>query len=317
MTGATPIRDIAPLPSYAEEYLAGLDPAALIELMTGDEDRVPRSVIDVCARRGEKMAAALKDLVERPWLRPESTGAWWLKLHAVMILGLIPSEQAGLLLARFMRRLSEAEDFDLQDWLAGYWPAFFANKPDTVLPALRDLIADRALDWYIRTNAVDAVVAPAARRGREALDEALAWVATHIVADETEDWDMRLACGNTLLDFPRPRYQALLQDLAARQSVFGVRFDVDDVAHAYAHPVDDPEWSQFDDPWLFYQPGTIAARQADWAREEAGLDEDDTFGYPTGTYIHPAPKVGRNDPCPCGSGKKYKKCCLDREAGAG
>jgi uncharacterized protein len=25
------------------------------------------------------------------------------------------------------------------------------------------------------------------------------------------------------------------------------------------------------------------------------------------------PKVGRNDPCPCGSGKKYKKCCLDRD----
>src|SRR5512139_2815666 len=23
-------------------------------------------------------------------------------------------------------------------------------------------------------------------------------------------------------------------------------------------------------------------------------------------------KVGRNDPCPCGSGKKYKKCCLEK-----
>ena len=23
-------------------------------------------------------------------------------------------------------------------------------------------------------------------------------------------------------------------------------------------------------------------------------------------------KIGRNDPCPCGSGKKYKKCCLPR-----
>jgi uncharacterized protein YecA (UPF0149 family) len=22
------------------------------------------------------------------------------------------------------------------------------------------------------------------------------------------------------------------------------------------------------------------------------------------------PKVGRNEPCPCGSGKKYKNCCL-------
>jgi len=25
-----------------------------------------------------------------------------------------------------------------------------------------------------------------------------------------------------------------------------------------------------------------------------------------------APKVGRNEPCPCGSGKKYKKCCLNK-----
>jgi preprotein translocase subunit SecA len=25
--------------------------------------------------------------------------------------------------------------------------------------------------------------------------------------------------------------------------------------------------------------------------------------------IRTGPKVGRNDPCPCGSGKKYKQCC--------
>ncbi len=28
-------------------------------------------------------------------------------------------------------------------------------------------------------------------------------------------------------------------------------------------------------------------------------------------------KFGRNDPCPCGSGKKFKKCCLDRASGEG
>ncbi|MEW6751734.1 MAG: SEC-C metal-binding domain-containing protein [Candidatus Latescibacterota bacterium] len=27
------------------------------------------------------------------------------------------------------------------------------------------------------------------------------------------------------------------------------------------------------------------------------------------TFRREAPKVGRNDPCPCGSGRKYKKCC--------
>jgi len=26
------------------------------------------------------------------------------------------------------------------------------------------------------------------------------------------------------------------------------------------------------------------------------------------------PTAGRNDPCPCGSGQKYKRCCLEREA---
>ena len=25
------------------------------------------------------------------------------------------------------------------------------------------------------------------------------------------------------------------------------------------------------------------------------------------------PRPGRNDPCPCGSGKKYKHCCLDKD----
>jgi preprotein translocase subunit SecA len=28
------------------------------------------------------------------------------------------------------------------------------------------------------------------------------------------------------------------------------------------------------------------------------------------------PEIGRNDPCPCGSGKKYKKCCGRTDAGA-
>ncbi len=28
------------------------------------------------------------------------------------------------------------------------------------------------------------------------------------------------------------------------------------------------------------------------------------------TVVRQNPKTGRNEPCPCGSGKKYKKCCL-------
>ena len=30
---------------------------------------------------------------------------------------------------------------------------------------------------------------------------------------------------------------------------------------------------------------------------------------PQQPVVREGPKVGRNDPCPCGSGKKFKKCC--------
>ncbi len=32
--------------------------------------------------------------------------------------------------------------------------------------------------------------------------------------------------------------------------------------------------------------------------------------------VAPKVKIGRNDPCPCGSGKKYKKCCMAKDEAA-
>jgi Flp pilus assembly protein TadD len=48
--------------------------------------------------------------------------------------------------------------------------------------------------------------------------------------------------------------------------------------------------------------------------ELAGLDDDEDEDEsnpppPVQTVRRTGPKIGRNDPCPCGSGKKYKKCC--------
>lgn len=33
----------------------------------------------------------------------------------------------------------------------------------------------------------------------------------------------------------------------------------------------------------------------------------------TANNTNPYSKIGRNDPCPCGSGKKFKKCCIDKQ----
>ena len=42
-------------------------------------------------------------------------------------------------------------------------------------------------------------------------------------------------------------------------------------------------------------------------KKEEGMPE---YGAKVVPFKRESPKVGRNEPCPCGSGKKYKKCCL-------
>ena len=67
----------------------------------------------------------------------------------------------------------------------------------------------------------------------------------------------------------------------------------------------------------WYTLSDVAKQDQDrWATssEDAGLAYADTplpLVDPF-TFVDPLKGVGRNDPCPCGSGKKFKKCCLQR-----
>jgi preprotein translocase subunit SecA len=51
--------------------------------------------------------------------------------------------------------------------------------------------------------------------------------------------------------------------------------------------------------------GRAAAAPSPFAPRSVRAGGDDA---PIKTMRREEPKVGRNDPCPCGSGKKYKKC---------
>ncbi len=65
----------------------------------------------------------------------------------------------------------------------------------------------------------------------------------------------------------------------------------------------------------------MVAAQADWLYnlEEWNdiYDEDERKRLykeqkKSTTFVRSEKKIGRNDPCPCGSGKKYKKCCMNK-----
>jgi SEC-C motif-containing protein len=74
-------------------------------------------------------------------------------------------------------------------------------------------------------------------------------------------------------------------------------------------------------PGMSYVDFTAYYREGD---AEKAMHEKSEFLHQEGEWLFnrpirqgPAPvktavKVGRNDPCPCGSGKKYKNCCLGK-----
>ncbi len=59
--------------------------------------------------------------------------------------------------------------------------------------------------------------------------------------------------------------------------------------------------------------GVFSSLSKEMVHPQAGLPEGNAQGFregPSPSVVKSScPKTGRNDPCPCGSGKKYKKCC--------
>jgi hypothetical protein len=294
-----------------------MDVHDLIASLIRDEDRVPRERIDECAQRGAAMIEALGAVIgpEADWSVCESNGHWWLRLHAAFILGLMDDAEAGRLLLHLMRRLADGQDENVEDWLAGYWPALFRNKPDAVVVEVEAFAWSHHAQPYMRGHAVEVLLAAAARRGSDALDACLARTAEW-VSNAPGDADERAMVATVLLDFPRAAHRTLLESLAALQKVRFAVFGLPDVEAAYAGP-DKPGWLRFDDPWKFYAPDQIEARQRRWVEEDQRRLQRESTGTDWGddhvareSYVRDSPKVGRNEPCPCGSGKKYKKCCL-------
>lgn len=67
--------------------------------------------------------------------------------------------------------------------------------------------------------------------------------------------------------------------------------------------------------WLEQILPSLQKMQEYWRAQREAVPAgkvEDSFPFGAGaqtTHMRNSPKVGRNDPCPCGSGKKFKKCC--------
>ena len=286
---------------------SGLGDNTLIQLLATLGDRVPRELFDEVLRRGDEMEQALISIIDddNAWDCDPGDPARWLPLHAVLVLGLKTSARAGLAIFRAIgtaHRLAYEEI----DWIAAFWVALLRNKPDSILGEFDAALKNPETLEYIRIVSVEVLTAAAQRAGVDALDSMLASLAT-IAANPEETLEFRQYVASQLLDFPRPEYRAVAEAIADLKSTIGVMYSSADVELAYDEARDTPEWEIFNDPWEFYSEGAIAQRkqlgQEEFDRMLAEIDLSEPF-------VRSEPKIGRNDPCPCGSGRKYKKCCM-------
>ncbi|MGH7255255.1 MAG: YecA family protein, partial [Nitrospirales bacterium] len=228
-------------------------------------------------------------------------------------------------------RAMEHADAQDCDWVMSEIPAIMGRLGAPARPALTGLLAERSRPPYLRATAAEALAATSLYDSTE-LHSLFALISSRF-ADPIEDEDLRGLAGNTLLDFQRSEYKDALLAFAREQEqkhrenrLWPLPFSEEDIEEAFARP--QPSLAHYDRDWLeFYSPEAIARRQARWAEEarkraehdftaEDLLEEDLDDLLPPMPVVRSQPKVDRNDPCPCGSGKKYKKCCLDKAAPA-
>jgi len=184
----------------------------------------------------------------------------------------------------------------------------------------RTAFVDRRNGMFLRIEAAETLMDLAMRRGEEEVDALLDRMAA-FATDRSDDFDVRMSAAQLLIDSPRERHRTFLEEICRNEDTSD-HFTARDIEYSFGQvghvaPVRDVE-----DPLLFYTEEAIQERQrrrnladddAEFALPDFDDFDDDTIADSI-PFVRDTPKVGRNDPCPCGSGKKYKKCCLDRDA---
>ena len=222
---------------------------------------------------------------ELNWADPDSLEAW-APVHAWRTLGQLRAEEA---IEPLMCLFHELEAIDL---IGEELPIVYGMIGVKAIPALARYLADSSHGIFPRLNAAESLerigsTIPAAR-------EECVSILTHQLDLFTEQ----------ALDF-NALLIANLINLKAVESISNIRraFEEDYVEYTVCGDIEDVEIelglrSHRSTPANY---PTLADRF--FSDLKAAISRQE---------IKKKNKVGRNEPCPCGSGKKYKKCCLNK-----
>lgn len=298
--------------------------AELVGQLYNEGEKVELGLIRALVEKGEDAAVLLRQALadEENWYEGRY-GKYWIIQHALAVLSLMKDEKS---LPLIFEMLPHAYFADHEAAIETYIAAI-ANFGSPAVPYCLDFISELRGAYhdnpdysYCRYKALLALTLIA--RTDDSVRERVAQFIYRLYEGAAEDDDtflsfsvpcpvaldtkrgfevLNAACQRDALDYSICGTYEQMRDYWRRSKTDFMR-DLNEPSNRIEY---------------FYQPEKIAEKVKAMEKSE---EEKLYWGVPdvevpagfqfteAGTLVNPV-KVGRNDPCTCGSGKKYKKCC--------
>lgn len=272
--------------------------------------RFEREAVAAAVERREEITPELLWLLDETENRAAelaAAGDWMGHLYAMCLLAQFREVRAYPLVVRLGRLPGELLDSLCGDFITEDFSSVLVSVCGGEVAGIQSLIEDEAVNVWVRSVAFDCLVAlvAAGQRSREeiidyfrrlfrgGLERRLSHVWTSLVCCSCDLYpgelmeEIKQAFADGLIDPTEVGMDSVNGDLEKGKEWVMAR-----LARERRHRLIDD----------------AAEHMANWYREDARPAASLTWS-PTTSPVRSTPKVGRNDPCPCGSGKKYKKCC--------
>jgi hypothetical protein len=253
---------------------------------------VPPELAQEIASR-EDAISYLRDILqnEKYW-NHGGLGDAWAPYHVIHILPLIKTKEALELLFETMRDETDL----LGDWTTESTPTLLAAFGESAIERLKEHVLDETLDLYIRGSIATALNV-IAHQHPDKKEEIKAFLSK--LLEDTNDPTFAAFLIDELISFKDPnllpQVRKAFEDGKIDTEVIS-RYDVDWVFNL---PEEEQSYSKF-----------MKSPLEHFSRENISYLKKISYIESKTPKKSNMKKIGRNDPCPCGSGKKYKKCCM-------
>ena len=292
---------------------------------------LPKAALAAAVARREEIRLELLPrcliAIERGEACPEEE--FWLLTYGLMLMAEFKEPLTMPLLLRILRMPADDREMLISDSVTEDMPRWLAAVQNGDLAPIKALIEDREVDGMARWCALRSLVVlvGTGERTREEIIGYLRELCGKLEREESDVWLGVVDCAMNLHPGPLLKeLRAAYADGLVDESVIPEQAVLEEAERGLdallaALPKKERPFTTAAAElarWECFKPGynwddEPPPFDADFLADD--LPEPDRPGYdydlPPMPYVAPA-KIGRNDPCPCGSGKKFKKCCLDK-----